>query len=105
MHLPTTLLTLLFAVPLISALTPQNEKREVAAGGGGPVAAPVATQFPTTSLAMELVVVGGKTVETQRLFTQTFAATALGTWALGPTPAVGVIGLGDIKGEVGKVGK
>jgi len=94
MYSPTTLLTLVFALPIASALTPQNQKREVAAGGGGPVAAPVATQYPIVSSdAWELVIVGGKTSAVQKPFTQTFATTALGSWALGPTPAVGKIGL------------
>ena len=98
MHLPTTLLALLFTVPLTSALTPQNERREVAAGGGLPGAAAAETQFPIVSAdAWELVVAGGKTVAAQKPFTQTFATTALGGWPLGPTPAVGTIGLGNIQ--------
>jgi hypothetical protein len=36
-------------------------------------------------------------------FTQTFAATALGSWDLGPTPGVGSIGLGAIQGTVGVI--
>jgi len=101
MHLPNplvTLLTVLFTLPFTSALTPQNERREVAAGGGGPVAAAAATQYPTVSAdAWELVIAGGVTKAVQKPFTQTFATTALGSWDLGPTPAVGTIGLGNIK--------
>jgi len=101
MHLPATLLSFLVTLHLTTATSPLNHKREVAAGGGGPVAAPVATQFPTVSAdAWELVVAGGVTKAVQRPFTQTFAATALGSWALGPTPAVGTVGLGNIKRDV-----
>jgi hypothetical protein len=47
--------------------------------------------------------VNGQTSVTQIQWTQTFAKTPLGTWAVGPTPRVGTVGLGDIQGEVGKL--
>lgn len=62
-------------------------------------------QYPTVSNVDVLITIGGKVTAGKTMFTQNFAATALGTWPLGATPVPGVIGLGDIKGEVGKVGR
>jgi len=79
-------------------------KRQGVAAGGGIVASSLAaTQYPTTSVAGSLFTSDGTTSATWVLVTQTFATTALGTWALGPTPLVGSIGLGSIQGAVGKV--
>lgn len=47
--------------------------------------------------------IDGTTYDTYVAFTQTFASSALGTWAIGATPLVGSIGLGDIEGTVGAV--
>lgn len=60
-----------------------------------------ATQMATTTIAGSLFTVDGTTSATWVLFTQTFAATALGTWDLGTTPKVGTIGFGSIAGTVG----
>lgn len=79
------------------------EERQLAAGGGIAATTLAATQYPTTSVAGSLFTVDGTTSATWVLITQTFATTALGTWALGPTPGVGSIGLGSIVGTVGKV--
>lgn len=79
------------------------EERQVAAGGGVAATTLAASQYPTTSVAGSLFTVDGTTSATWVLMTQTFAATALGTWALGPTPGVGTIGLGTIQGTIGKV--
>lgn len=79
------------------------EERQIAAGGGAAATTLAATQYPTTSVAGSLFTVDGTTSATWTLITQTFATTALGTWALGPTPGVGTIGLGSIQGTVGKV--
>ncbi|KUJ17898.1 uncharacterized protein LY89DRAFT_745887 [Mollisia scopiformis] len=79
------------------------EERQVAQGGGIAATTLAATQYPTTSVAGSLFTVDGTTSATWILMTQTFATTALGSWALGPTPGVGSIGLGSIAGTVGKV--
>jgi hypothetical protein len=79
------------------------EERQVAAGGGIAATTLAASQYPTTSVAGSLFTIDGTTSAKWVLITQTFAATALGTWALGPTPGVGTIGLGTIEGTVGKV--
>ncbi|KAF8848495.1 hypothetical protein BDZ45DRAFT_732902 [Acephala macrosclerotiorum] len=79
------------------------EDRQVAAGGGVAATTLAASQYPTTSTAGSLFTSDGTTSATWKLFTQTFATTALGSWDLGPTPGVGTIGLGTIQGTVGKV--
>lgn len=79
------------------------EGRQIAAGGGVAATTLAASQYPSTSIAGSLFTVGGTTSATWKLFTQTFAATALGSWDLGATPAAGSIGLGSIQGTVGNV--
>ena len=89
-------------LPLLAILTPAFAQNGVAAGGGlfGTAAA---VQYPVVSQVASLLTVGGTTTVKTVAFTQTFAATPLGTWDLGATPLSGVIGLGDIKGTVGAV--
>lgn len=74
------------------------------AGLGGMVVTSLATQMATTTPgAPSLFTVGTVTsVSYIPIYTQTFAQTALGTWAIGPTPLVGSIGLGTIQGTVAK---
>ncbi|KAF7933936.1 uncharacterized protein EAE98_003645 [Botrytis deweyae] len=75
------------------------------AGLGGVVATLAATQMATTTTgAPSLYTVGSVTaVSYIPVYTQTFATTALGTWAIGATPLVGSVGLGTIQGTVGTV--
>lgn len=98
MRLSTLLLPITALAPLVSSQ---------AAGGGGVAAAPtiVATQDATVKTMPSIFTVNGVTSVTYKPFTQTFAATALGSWDFDATPRSGVIGLGDIQGEVGKVRK
>lgn len=87
---------LLSILALLSFATAQA----VAPGGGAAVTlAP--TQSPTVGTWGSLFTVDGTTSVAFVVFTQTFAATALGSWDLGPTPGVGTIGLGTIAGTVG----
>lgn len=79
------------------------EERQVAAGGGVVATTLAASQYPISTTAGSLFTVNGVTSATWKLYVQTFATTALGTWELGPTPGVGSIGLGSIAGTVGKV--
>ncbi|TAQ83990.1 hypothetical protein B7494_g7687 [Chlorociboria aeruginascens] len=76
-----------------------------AAQGGGVVAgvSAAATQYPTLMEGNSLYTVDGTTTASFGPYTQTFAATALGSWPLGATPLVGSIGLGAIQGVVGNV--
>jgi len=77
-----------------------------AAAGGGVVATTAATQSPTVVTGPSLQTVGGSTIAVQGVvFTQTFAATALGTWALGTVVSSGSVGLGTIQGTVGGTAK
>lgn len=76
---------------------------QAAAGGGAPPAVIQATQDSTIREAPSIFTVNGVTDVTRIMYTQTFAATALGSWELGPTPKAGTIGLGDIQGSVGQV--
>lgn len=93
MYIPTILL----ALSLPSLIAAQ------AALGGGNAGTSAATQMATTTPdAQSLVTVDGTTTVVVMAYTQTFASTALGTWALGATPLVGSIGLGTIQGTVGK---
>lgn len=92
-------LTTLLAPLLLCSLT----TAQVAPGGGAAPVSLAPTQFPVSTSITSLVTIGGTTTGVYQLFVQTFAATALGSWDLGPTPRAGVIGLGDIQGEVGKV--
>lgn len=71
------------------------EDRQVAAGGGIAATTLAPSQYPISTTAGSLFTVNGVTSATWKLFVQTFATTALGSWELGPTPAVGSIGLGD----------
>ncbi|APA16240.1 predicted protein [Sclerotinia sclerotiorum 1980 UF-70] len=72
------------------------------AGLGGIVVTSVATQMATTTPGAPSLYTtdGTTTVSYIPIYTQTFATTALGTWAIGPTPLVGSIGLGTIQGTV-----
>lgn len=79
------------------------EDRQLAAGGGIAATTLAASQYPTTIYGPELLTVDGTTTTTWTMYTQTFAATALGSWDLGATPRVGSIGLGSIQGTVGEV--
>ncbi|KAH9207964.1 hypothetical protein DL95DRAFT_468188 [Leptodontidium sp. 2 PMI_412] len=74
-----------FAANLASSNGSIIEERQIAAGGG----------------AVCSFTIDGTTSATWKLFMQTFAAIALGSWDLGPTPAAGSIGLGNIAGTVG----
>ncbi|KAL5321487.1 hypothetical protein ACEPPN_009446 [Leptodophora sp. 'Broadleaf-Isolate-01'] len=87
------------------ALSPELKDRQVAAGGGIAPTTLAPSQYPVSTTAGSLFTVNGVTSATWKLFVQTFATTALGTWELGPTPGVGSIGLGDIQGTVGGVRK
>ncbi|ESZ96860.1 hypothetical protein SBOR_2725 [Sclerotinia borealis F-4128] len=75
------------------------------AGLGGDVATLAATQMATTTLNCPSLYTSGGTTTVKYIatYTQTFAATALGTWAIGATPLVGSVGLGNIAGTVGTV--
>ncbi|CAG8954838.1 hypothetical protein HYFRA_00008523 [Hymenoscyphus fraxineus] len=88
---------LLLALSTFSSLA----AAQIAAGGGAVISSPAATQMATTSKCRSLATIDGKTTAIEMTFTQTFAKTALGTWALPPTPGVGTIGLGDIQGQIG----
>lgn len=91
------LLALLFSI--ILPPTPGHAKEPAA--GGPAQAAP--TQYPVVLTVPKLqVLAGGVTTTVQVAFTQTFAAGALETW--GWTKKEGVVGLGDIKGELGGKG-
>jgi hypothetical protein len=76
---------------------------EVVAGGGVAGTIPAALQMASTTVAGSLFTAGGTTGAVWKEITLTFATTALGTWALGPTPASGSIGLGNLVGTVGRV--
>ncbi|KAN0112906.1 hypothetical protein V8E51_005857 [Hyaloscypha variabilis] len=93
---------LAFLLPLLALLS-ITTAQAVAAGGGAVSATLAATQSPTVGTWPSLFTVGTETSTTYLVFTQTFASTALGTWALGTTPAAGTIGLGTIVGTVGSV--
>jgi len=75
------------------ALLSMTKAQTGAAGGGAGSATLAATQSPTVGTWASLYTVGSETSTTWMVFTQTFASTALGTWALGATPAAGTIGL------------
>lgn len=96
---PHLLLSILALLSFTTA-SPNPDPQAVAPGGGAAVTlAP--TQSPTVGTWGSLFTVDGTTSVAYVVFTQTFAATALGTWDLGPTPAAGTIGLGTIAGAVG----
>jgi hypothetical protein len=98
-------LLFLFALPahVLAVAEPVAEPEPNPEVGVGAATTLVATQMATTTFAGSLFTVGTSVSATWVEFTQTFATTALGTWALGPTPASGRIGLGTIVGTVGKV--
>ncbi|KAH7399838.1 hypothetical protein BKA64DRAFT_466304 [Cadophora sp. MPI-SDFR-AT-0126] len=119
-HTPSTLLPILLTFALTTLTlassspspdlsqnisSPELEDRQLAAGGGVAPTTLAPSQYPISTTAGSLFTVNGVTSATWKLFVQTFATTALGTWELGPTPAVGSIGLGDIQGTVGGVRK
>lgn len=98
-----------FLVPILALLSfttaspnpdPEPDPQAVAAAGGA-VTTQAAEQAATVGYYASLYTAGGTTTVNYIQFTQTFASTALGTWALGATPAVGTIGLGSISGTVG----
>jgi len=93
--IPTILLGISSFSPLAQA--------QVAAGGGALPATQAVTQYPISTTAPYWSTIGGTTTIVYQLFVQTFASTALGSWDLGPTPAAGAIGLGDIQGQVGVI--
>lgn len=92
MHLLTSLALLTLPITLVSAQ---------AAAGGGAVATTANTQYPTVTTCESLKTVDGTTTVETVVFTQTFAATALGTWAFGNVVSSGSVGLGSISGTVG----
>lgn len=73
------------------------------AAAQAPAATLVATQSPTVTEVTSLQTVAGSVVGVPVVFTQTFAATALGSWPLGTAVRKGTVGLGDISGSVGGV--
>lgn len=74
------------------------------AAAQAPAATLVATQSPTVTEVTSLqTAAGGSVVGVPVVFTQTFAATALGSWPLGTAVQKGTVGLGDIAGSVGGV--
>jgi hypothetical protein len=85
------------------ALADPNPDPQVAAGGGVAATTLAAAQYPVVTTAGSLFTINGVTSATWKLYTQTFATTALGSWALGPTPQAGSIGLGDVQGTIGVV--
>jgi hypothetical protein len=94
------LLVSILALLSFTTASPNPDPQAVAPAGGAAVTlAP--TQSPTVGTWGSLFTVDGTTSVAYAVFTQTFAATALGTWDLGPTPAAGTIGLGTIAGAVG----
>lgn len=93
MQLTTLLLPLLSLSSLATA--------QVAAGGGAVVSSAAASQMATTSACRSLATLNGVTTAVNMVFTQTFASTALGTWALGAAPGVGSVGYGTIQGTPG----
>ena len=98
------LATLFLSSLLLSLASASPEPAPQIAQGGGIAPTTLApVQYPVVSNVASLVTINGVTTVSQIVFTQTFASTALGTWALGPTPLVGSIGLGDIAGTVGGV--
>lgn len=111
MHFPAATILLALAASahaspsFVADLSPENgsqlEERQIAAGGGVPATALAPSQYPIVSVVGSLFTIGGATSVTWTPFTQTFAATALGSWDLGLTPRPGSIGLGDITGQVG----
>ena len=103
MHLrPNLLLTLSFLVPrVISLANPEPvpiPEPQIAQGGGIVAPSLATTQAPTVTTVPSLTTSGGVVTAVQVVFTQTFASTALGTWALGDTPKSGIVGLGSLAG-------
>lgn len=88
---------LLLALSSLTAAEPQL-------GGGAEVTTTAITQYPTTGYWPSLSTINSDSTTTVYiLYTQTFAATALGTWPLGTVVSVGSVGLGSISGTVGGV--
>ncbi|KAA8565144.1 hypothetical protein EYC84_010890 [Monilinia fructicola] len=104
---PTILITImhLSSTQILSFLAFLPSFTYAQAGLGGVVATSAATQMATTTLGAPSLYTadGTTTVKYIATYTQTFATTALGTWAIGATPLVGSIGLGTIHGQVGTV--
>jgi len=98
---PTTITLLAFSVFSLATASPEPEP-QIAQGGGVAAATLAAVQYPVVTNVASLQTINGVTTVVQIVFTQTFAATPLGTWAF-PTPGVGSVGLGDIQGTVGSV--
>jgi len=107
MQLSITPFLTLLSLSLAPALThAQAVAGGGAAAGGGVVATTAATQSPPVITGPSLQTVGGTTIAVQGVvFTQTFAATALGTWPLGTVVSAGSVGLGTIQGIVGGTAK
>lgn len=91
----------LFPLPLLLSLLAfvSYASAQIAAGGGAQ-GTTVATQMATTTWAGSLYTSGGTTSATWILYTQTFASTALGSWAF-ETTSSGTIGLGTLEGTAG----
>ncbi|KAK0102301.1 hypothetical protein ONS95_005924 [Cadophora gregata] len=89
------------STPFSQPESPALLNRQLAAGGGLAATTLAPSQYPISTTAGSLFTINGVTSATWKLYVQTFATTALGTWELGPTPGVGSIGLGDIEGTVG----
>jgi hypothetical protein len=101
----TSPLSLLLALLITLSLHIPSALAQVGGAGvggaaGGAVAPPAATQYPVVAMVPKIVIVGTRTTSSHFLFTQTFAVTALETWAFA-TPGVGSVGLGDVGGTVG----
>jgi len=90
---PTTFLPLLSLLTLTTAISDASpnldarqllereilDERQIAAGGGVAPATLAATQYPVVTNCAQLVTAGGVTTANQVVFTQTFAAGALGS--------------------------
>jgi hypothetical protein len=99
-HLSTFLILSSLSIALAD---PNPDPQAVAAGGGVAATTLAPAQYPVITTAGSLFTTNGVTSATWKLFTQTFATTALGSWDLGPTPQAGSIGLGSIQGTIGVV--
>lgn len=76
---PSTLLPAFLTLLTLSSASPEPQ---VAAGGGDAATTLAATQYPIVTTVASLMTVGGTTTTTYIVYTQTFAATALGSYVL-----------------------